>query len=69
MEAREDREARRDARLYALLCNLRGGKKTWTEADFYRGREEEAAVPDQESEEARQALEAYRAWVGRKGTD
>ena len=54
-------ELRRDARLYALLCNLlAGGKKTWTEKDFL-GEDPEGVPP--ESEEARQAIEAYRAKV------
>jgi len=62
---RERREMRRDARLFALLCNLRpAGKKTWKEEDFLSDPD---GVPP-ESEEARQALEAYRARVakGRK---
>ena len=60
LEAAEERAARRDARLYALLCNLKPvGKKTCKEEDFLK---KTAAPP--ESEEARQAIEAYRAWVG-----
>lgn len=48
----------------ALLCNLLcGGKKTWTEKDFLR--EDPPGVPP-ESEEARQAIEAYRAGVDAK---
>lgn len=64
----ERREMRRDARLYALMCNLtaggRKGGKTWSEEDFLP---KETAGPVQ-TEEARQALEAYRARVskGRK---
>ncbi|RYD46023.1 MAG: hypothetical protein EOP83_30355 [Verrucomicrobiaceae bacterium] len=59
-------EAKRDARFMALLCNLlAGGKKTWTENDFFE--EVPRALP-QESDEARQVIEAYRAEVaeGRK---
>lgn len=53
---------RRDARLFALLCNLRpAGKKTWKETDFLA---EESGAP-QQTEEARQALEAYRARVAK----
>jgi hypothetical protein len=60
LEAAEERAARRDARLYALLCNLRpAGKKTWKEEDFLGKR-----TTPPESKEAREALEAYRAWVG-----
>ena len=62
---RERQEMRRDARLFALLCNLRpAGKKTWKESDFLP----EEPRPEGQTEEARQALEAYRARVakGRK---
>lgn len=65
----ERREMRRDARLFALMCNLtaggRKGGKTWSEEDFLP---KETAGPIEE-EKARQALEAYRARVakGRKG--
>jgi hypothetical protein len=63
---RDRQEMRRDARLFALLCNLRPtGKKTWKETDFLP----EEPASDQQTEEAREALEAYRARVanGRKG--
>ena len=60
LRERERRDARKEARLFALLCNLRpAGKKTWKEEDFLAAAE---PVP-QQSEEAREALEAYRARV------
>jgi hypothetical protein len=64
----ERREMRRDARLFALMCNLtaggRKGGKTWSEEDFLP---KETAGPI-DDEKAREALEAYRARVakGRK---
>lgn len=62
---RDRHEMRRDARLFALLCNLRpAGKKAWKETDFLP----EEPSTEAQTEEARQALEAYRARVakGRK---
>jgi hypothetical protein len=64
LSQREERELQRDAQLYALLCNLRGGgknAKTWKAEDFFKPRR---AGGKEDDEKARQALEAYRAWVG-----
>ena len=64
LEARFKFDLRRDARLFSLLCNLLGGgKKTWTEKDFLA--EDPGGVPP-ESEEARQAIDAYRAKVAER---
>lgn len=59
LAARHEREAQREARLFAMICNRTGdGKKVWTPEDFLG-----SGAPKVSGPEAEAALAAY--WKAR----